>query len=267
MAGALLIAVPLLVMTIGDEKDDKKVGTRNVSDTIIDGGDSPAGAFIAESPSPANQREQKTPLDKPEENHESPKKSAATTPTPGPRTVVPKSGQGVVTKKPAKKSPSTLPTILTRVLIRNNLNGTCMDIPGSSSGSVDGPIIHSTCNGSSNDNQLWNLEKRSDGAGPGSAPLFQIRNVMDSMCLDLPGFGGANAATKITEAPCGDGAPGDNQLWWLDRKSDGKWWIRNAASNNMCLDSYEPNDPTRDLLIWPCAPEKRNNHEWAVTRP
>jgi len=126
-------------------------------------------------------------------------------------------------------------------------------------------VTHATCNSNTDDNQLWNVEKRYDKAGPGGVPLFQIHNVMDSMCLDLPGNQGVGGATKVTEFPC-NGTTNDNQLWWLDKQSDGTFWLRNAASNNQCLDSYGPDDQTRDLIVWPCAPEDQNNHEWIFTR-
>lgn len=164
----------------------------------------------------------------------------------------------------AQSAPVRTPP-LTRVLIKNNTNGTCVDIPGYSSGRPDTEVHHFTCNNTSGDNQLWNVEKRYNSAGPGGAPLYQIRNVMDSMCLDLPGNHGVGEATMVTEYPC-NGTTGDNQLWWLDKQADGKYWIRNFASNNQCLDSYSNSETERQLLIWPCAPESQNNHEWIFTR-
>jgi len=41
---------------------------------------------------------------------------------------------------------------------------------------------------------------------------------------------------------------------------------RQFASDNQCLDSFAKNDDDRNLIIWPCAPEKFNNHEWFFTR-
>ncbi|MFI2378278.1 RICIN domain-containing protein [Streptomyces sp. NPDC018964] len=269
MAGALLIAVPLLMMaTGGDEDDEKKVSTDSVSDTVIDGGGSPAGAFVAESPSPVKKKE---PKEKTEEKPKEKPKAAGEPSVAEPPSAPPASGTAGTKsekseKSAGKKAPSSLPAVLTKVLIRNNTNGTCVDIPNFASGTVDGPIIHADCNGAPDDNQLWNLEKRYSGAGPGGVPLFQIRNVMDSMCLDLPGYGSVGSETKVTEFPC-DGTKGDNQLWWLDKQPDGKFWIRNAAGNNMCLDSYGVDDERRDLVITPCAPENQNNHEWAIARP
>ncbi|MDW6056911.1 RICIN domain-containing protein [Streptomyces sp. FXJ1.4098] len=130
---------------------------------------------------------------------------------------------------------------------------------------VNGPVHQSDCTNSSADNQVWNLEKKYDSAGPGGAPLFLIRNNVDSHCLDLPGYGSVGNATKVQESIC-DGTTADNQLWWLDERAEGKFWIRNLANDNQCLDSYERDSDIRDLIIWPCAQENLNNHEWIFTR-
>ncbi|MEW2396083.1 RICIN domain-containing protein [Streptomyces sp. NPDC046862] len=101
--------------------------------------------------------------------------------------------------------------------------------------------------------------------GPGGTPLFQIRNVKDSKCLDPGGYGGSSSGTKVQEFPC-DGTTADNRLWWLDERADGTYWIRNFASDSQCLDTYVKNDDNRHLIISPCTPENRNNHAWFFTR-
>ncbi|MEV6618386.1 RICIN domain-containing protein [Streptomyces sp. NPDC051051] len=263
VVGALLIAVPLLI-TANDKDEEKKAADTAGSDTVLDTAKDPAGIFATQSPSPTQT----------EKDKKDAKKKASATPTAdkpaAPATTAataaePSPSPSRSTKAVVKKAPSNLPNVLTRVLIKNNTNHTCVDVPGFTSGQPDGPVTHATCNSNTDDNQLWNVEKRYDKAGPGGVPLFQIRNVMDSMCLDLPGYQGVGGATKVTEFPC-DGTTNDNQLWWLDKQSDGTFWIRNAASNNQCLDSYGTDDKTRDLIIWPCAPEGQNNHEWIFTR-
>ncbi|MFD6290804.1 RICIN domain-containing protein [Streptomyces sp. NPDC060205] len=260
LAGALLVAVPLLI-TVTDKDEEKKNVDNAASDTVLNEAGGPAGVFETQTPSPSESEPEKKKEKKAAAVAAPPvaEEAAATTtkPTPSPS----KKKKEAATKK----APSTLPAVMTRVLIKNNTNGTCVDIPGFSSGRADGQVTHATCNSNTDDNQLWNVEKRYDKAGPGGVPLFQIRNVMDSMCLDLPGYRGVGGATKVTEFPC-NGTTNDNQLWWLDKQSDGRFWIRNAASNNQCLDSYANNDSTRDLIIWPCAPEGQNNHEWIFTR-
>lgn len=78
--------------------------------------------------------------------------------------------------------------------------------------------------------------------------------------MDLPGYGSVGVATRVTEFPC-NGTTADNQLWWLDKKADNTYWIRNYASNQQCLDSQSANDKNRDLIIYPCAAENFNNHQ------
>ncbi|MGX1369524.1 hypothetical protein RKD19_004883 [Streptomyces canus] len=267
MAGAILIAVPLLVMATGDDDDDKSNRVAPAAaETVLDDDGAKSGVFIAESPA------SKKPGKKADNKRSAGVKKAAGSPVekhvlPGPAaTATTKAKKSKArTSKGAAAASGTLPTILTRVLIKNNTNGTCVDIPGFSKGSADGPVIHAQCHNTTDDNQLWNVEKKYSSAGPGGVPLFQIRNVMDGLCLDLGNFGARPGATKVQEFPC-NGTTADNQLWWLDKQADGKFWIRNFASRNQCLDSYANNDQNKNLIIWPCAPESSNNHEWSITR-
>ncbi|MGW2328245.1 RICIN domain-containing protein [Streptomyces sp. NPDC001700] len=95
-------------------------------------------------------------------------------------------------------------------------------------------------------------------------PLFLIRNVMDSHCLDLPDYGARPGTTHVQESTCNSRAV-DKQLWWLDKQAEGKFWIRNFASDNQCLDSYGRDHDVRNLIAWPCTSENQNNHQWIVT--
>ncbi|WP_331752511.1 RICIN domain-containing protein [Streptomyces chartreusis] len=267
MAGAILLAVPLLIMATDKKEDDdgKEKMTSNVADTVLEDDGAKSGAFIAESPSPEQ------PKDKTKEDSTQRQSTEKATPTaeqqPPKAQPRPSEAEKPKTNKrtAAAAGASSLPTVLTRVLIKNNANGTCVDIPGFSSGSSNGPVVHAECNSSTDDNQLWNLDKKYNSAGPGGVPLFQIRNVMDSLCLDLPYFDGQPRDTRVQEFQC-KGTTADNQLWWLDKQSDGKYWIRNFASEHQCLDSYANGEQNRLLVIWPCAPESNNNHEWSITR-
>ncbi|MFE0426657.1 RICIN domain-containing protein, partial [Streptomyces sp. NPDC058953] len=283
MVGVLLVAVPLLIMAT-DKDEEKKAVNTSAAEHILNDEDDPAGAFVAESPSPSpspSKAKKPEPGKGPADGVKGDPKAGSGT---GGQAAVPPAGSGSgatagKTDRPkAKTQPKPkaranagtgatgdLPSVLTRVLIKNNTNGTCVDIPGYSSGRPDTEVHHFTCNNTSGDNQLWSVEQRYATAGPGGVPLFQIRNVMDSMCLDLPGNHGVGGATGVTEYPC-DGTTKDNQLWWLDKRADGKYWIRNYASNNQCLDSYGRDEKERQLIIWPCAPEGQNNHEWIFTR-
>ncbi|MDW6059154.1 RICIN domain-containing protein [Streptomyces sp. FXJ1.4098] len=265
MAGAILIAVPLLIMATGkDDDDSKEVASSSSADTVLDDDGSKSGpSWLSRRPQEVEGEEgqevEVLPLRLSGEGEGEGRGPAAATQPLGVREGqgegTPGRGQEAGRQSAGRPDAGADQEQHERHLRRH---------PGNTSGSPDGPAAQSWCNSSADDNQLWNVEKKYNSAGPGGAPLFQIRNVMDSMCLDLPGYGAAGNAQKVTEFPC-NGTTDDNQLWWLDKQADGRFWIRNFASNNQCLDSYKM-DESLDLIIWPCAPENLNNHEWYFTR-
>jgi hypothetical protein len=53
--------------------------------------------------------------------------------------------------------------------------GKCVDLPGGGNGSVGAQATPYTCNGSSSDNQLWDLVVNQKGAGPSGSDLFALR--------------------------------------------------------------------------------------------
>ncbi|MFE3602067.1 RICIN domain-containing protein [Streptomyces sp. NPDC059096] len=146
-------------------------------------------------------------------------------------------------EKKEKKDPASR----TRVQMRDIRTDKCADILGREKGAVNGPVQHSLCNPPDEDNQLWNLEVRYKNQSPKGTSIFQIRNATDELCMDLGGYGGVESGTAIGEFHC-DGTKSDNQLWWLDlQPNDGDtlshYWIRNVASDNMCLKlkRFDPN--------------------------
>jgi hypothetical protein len=120
------------------------------------------------------------------------------------------------------------------VSILNDETYKCVDIPGEGRGKVDGRVQEADCETSESENQRWKLDLRQKAAGPGGADLYTIRNVKDNYCLDLGGFGPVPATTKVAQFHCRIGEK-DNQMWWFERKSNGKYWIRNLKSGNLCL--------------------------------
>ncbi|MBA0051091.1 hydrogenase expression protein [Streptomyces sp. AJS327] len=152
-----------------------------------------------------------------------------------------------------------------RVLIRNVTNETCVDIPNPE-GQKDAPVIHTQCDGQqAPDKQLWNLDVKHKNGGPRNSPLFVIRNVKTNLCLDLPDKGPAGIAAPVTQYDCRGGTD-DNQLWWLEKRGQTSYWIRNFASNHQCLDSQTRDNQDRKLLIYPCKKESVNNHEWWIAQ-
>ncbi|MEU9973937.1 RICIN domain-containing protein [Streptomyces sp. NPDC051014] len=168
-------------------------------------------------------------------------------------------------KETKKKAPKPVVPAY-NVLLRNTTTKKCVDIPGYEKGTSDGPVREFTCNETTADNQLWNLEVRYPKGGPGSAALFQMRNVKDQLCMDLPGNGSARLSAPITEFKC-DGTKADNQLWWIDKQPGGAYWIRNFASDNLCLDvaGYSTGVNDTNLTLYYCS--RTDDQEWLIVHP
>lgn len=151
-----------------------------------------------------------------------------------------------------------------RLLIRNVMTGMCVDVPGYGDGQLNGKVEQHTCHGSSGDNQLWDLVVDKD-SGPRGATLFTIRNSKDGLCLDLPGSGTVRQA-GVTEYGCRPGA-GDNQMWYLERKASGRYWIRSYDSvGHQCLDVsglHGSGGQDANLTIYPCS--LQDDHLWAFS--
>jgi Ricin-type beta-trefoil lectin domain len=164
-----------------------------------------------------------------------------------------------------KKTPTPV-VPANNILLYNTTTHKCADIPGYDKGSINGPVEEYTCDGTSNDNQLWNLQVRYPKQGPSGTALFQIRNVKDQFCMDLPNYGAAPLHSPITEYTC-DGTTADNQLWWIDKQDDGGYWIRNYASDNKCLDvaGYSTGGDGTKLTLFNCT--NTDDQEWRIVHP
>ncbi len=163
-----------------------------------------------------------------------------------------------------EKPKSLLPA--NNVVLKNLSTKLCADIPGEGVGKRDGRVQQFSCDPTAADNQLWNLEVKVKNGGPGGTDLIQIRNVKDKLCMDLPNFGAAPIHTKITEFTC-DGTTSDNQLWWLAKQESGGYWIRNAKSDNKCLE-VAGNDDVREevtLMLFNCT--VTDDQEWQIIHP
>ncbi|MFE7165871.1 RICIN domain-containing protein [Streptomyces sp. NPDC057616] len=166
---------------------------------------------------------------------------------------------------PTKKKPKPV-VPATSILLRNTTTKKCADVPGYGKGTSDGPVREYTCDGTGDDNQLWNLEVKYPKGGPGGRPLFQIRNVKDQLCMDLPNYGAEPVRSPITEYAC-NGTTADNQLWWIQKQDSGAYWIRNFASDNKCLDvaGYSTGGNDTDLTLFDCS--TTDDQEWLVVHP
>ncbi|MGC5563300.1 RICIN domain-containing protein [Streptomyces sp. FR-108] len=173
-------------------------------------------------------------------------------------------GGGAGGGNPKPKPKPVVPA--TEILLRNTATKRCADIPGKGKGEKDGRVQQFTCDEAAADNQLWDLEVRYPKLGPGGAALFQIRNVKDQFCMDLPGVGPQPIHAAISEADC-VGTTDDNQLWWADKQDNGSYWIRNFASNHMCLEVSGNRDNTDGvrLLLFTCT--NTDDQEWQIIHP
>ncbi|WP_159043269.1 RICIN domain-containing protein [Streptomyces sp. NBRC 110028] len=265
IGGALLIAIPFLVAGTNNSKDDSEPAAlaRKASAHTMPANDEDKapGVYAPKSPD--------RPKPTPEDKSKAPKSPAA---KPSPSVTEKQKEEkkpAPAPKKSKKASPKRAMALIDysnkkNVLLRNAVTGRCADIPGYGKGEVDGKIQQYYCDGTSADNQLWNFEVRYKDKGPASANLFQIRNVKDGLCMDLPYYGGAEHGDEVTEYHC-DGTTKDNQLWWLEQRGSKTWWIHNYASNQMCLAikaDRGSTDPSAKLAIGPCRSDR--NHEWII---
>lgn len=236
IAGAVLIAVPFLVLGMGDD-DDHTVNAAPVGGTTLDpglAGKEPAADYAADSPSPSASP--------------SPAKSASPkAPAPkvrsAPRSAVKETPVAKHSAKPKPKTDTKKDAALARRQIIQalsnrgnamlvNLNtGKCADLPNFGKGKAEGPVNQYICR-SAQDNQLWDLTMIHPDGGPGGAPQFVIKNRQDGLCLDLPANGGVAQATKVQEYYCD--TTEDNQLWSLESRSQQGYLIHNVTTD-MCL--------------------------------
>ncbi|MFG7943404.1 RICIN domain-containing protein [Streptomyces cacaoi] len=141
-----------------------------------------------------------------------------------------------------------------RVLLKNAQSGLCADLPYYDGvGETGTPVSQFRCDGTDQDNQLWDVRVKHPGKGPNGADLVLIRNVKDGYCLDLPDLGPKPPGTVVQEANCHETLK-DNELWWVDPQPNRTLLVRNFASNNLCLKVPGPDLKKLDkpLVIGPC---------------
>jgi hypothetical protein len=153
---------------------------------------------------------------------------------------------------------------MTNVLLHNVMTGLCADIPNFGNGKVEGPIRQFTCDGTSADNQLWDLVVTGKGQGPNGADFFMIRNSKDRYCADLPGSGAVVRRTHVQEYGCRPGL-GDNQVWYLQKRPGG-YWVRNYVSHQFCLDVLGVNGAGgKDASLTVVECRVADDHVWSLS--
>ncbi|MEU0147682.1 RICIN domain-containing protein [Streptomyces sp. NPDC006288] len=203
---------------------------------------------------PASPSPSKSPSKKPSK---SPSKKPTTPPKPDPPKPKP-----LVTKVP----PSDPGLPRGPVVIKNLKWGYCVDLPGQGKGSSGAGIFdEQSCTKSPKDNQLWEFKLTAKGKGTGGSDLYLIRNVKDGLCMDLPGMGPARIEQRIVEYKCIPDVK-DNQLWWLDKRPNGTYWIRNQKSGDMCIDVARKDRKAANtrLRVYVC--NDADDHQWRFVK-
>ncbi|WP_437088130.1 RICIN domain-containing protein [Streptomyces sp. enrichment culture] len=262
-----VVTVPLLVLgtsgsagqhdaaagSTGVQVEDKAPSSTPASPSARASADAvsrrPSSASATASPkSKSKSKESAKPEDSAQpEDSAKPKGSAASEPTSRPGT---RTGSGV----PSGDR-----------LIKNEKYGFCLDLPGTGKSKPNTLVQDGACRASSGDNQKWALERVADGGGTREADLYLIHHVKSGLCLDLYGDGPAQVASPAGLFGCNSSTV-DNQLWWLDERSDGTYWIRNQASGDMCLDLSRKNKEAAHggVTVYPCS--DLDDHEWSFAK-
>ncbi|MBD0735985.1 RICIN domain-containing protein [Streptomyces sp. CBMA29] len=208
-------------------------------------------------------------------------RSASPSPTPKPTKTVPKPTKKPVPHTTSPKPPPTPtatpttkktaeahdPRALTAhnrtVLIMNAFSGQCADIPYNGPGELGMEVDQFHCDGTDQDNQLWKMTVQVAAGGPGGTDLVQFANAKDGLCMDLPNRGAQPESTPLSEANC-TGTTADNQLWWIESAGADTVWIRNYASNHLCLrvKGTDKKAPSARLAIAKCG--ANNDSRWRL---
>ncbi|MFI1028454.1 RICIN domain-containing protein [Streptomyces sp. NPDC020951] len=273
--GALLLAVPLLFIG-GDEDDRSAEQTEPASGVVLpkqlrSGVPTPAygTASPTASPTPTTSAggagATGTDRNKPGSQSGSPATTGTekSTSVSGTTTTTSQTPRPALTPKVAAQ-PTVNIANSKNIMLKNASTAMCADLGGSAKGKLGAGVFQEYCYRGTVDNQMWDFEVRYKGAGADGADVFQIRNVKDGLCMDLPGTGAVAMRTHVREGTC-TGTTADNQLWWLESRGNGQYWIHNKASNGMCLEVWGADGsggPDTRLGVYPCSPT--DDHEWIV---
>ncbi|MEV5807218.1 RICIN domain-containing protein [Streptomyces parvulus] len=273
IAGALLIAVPLLVAG-QDEREPERTETKNAAGTVLESepSDIPV-VYSTESPHSSVGQEEKKEESK-GVGTPSLRKQALGSPPPTmlmpqkrlQAKVEPRKSPEALKKESSAPTPRELGNALSarvNAQIKSAETGKCADLPYFGKGKVDGPIRQFDCRPTTGDNQLWDLKVVDTDGGPGGASLFVIKNRKDGLCFDLPYYGAPAHGTKINQYPC-NGTSADNQRWWLDPHPGGMW-IRNATNNRcMAVDGGRAAGDDARLKVTDCGDTAQSAQRWVI---
>ncbi|WP_019357369.1 RICIN domain-containing protein [Streptomyces sp. AA1529] len=272
IGGVLLIAVPLMALGANDDDDEKKNAAADSGVTLPGDADEDApGSYQGRSPSPKAEKDKKDKEEKKEDKDEDEASGSDTDAESASDEKKDEKDSDEDSDKDEKKTSSLYrahgPGLFKKKQIRNVMTGQCADISGFGKGKSGGKLMQFPCaRDRSSDNQVWDFVVKQKGKGPGGRNLYVIKNVKDDLCLDLPGEGAVPGATGVVQYKCVKNAD-DNQRWWLQGRGNGKYWIRNYKSRNMCLDvwgkTFGAGKDAARLGVANCYP--KDDHEWRFT--
>ena len=98
------------------------------------------------------------------------------------------------------------------VVIQNEWNGKCADLPNYGAPAVDAPVTQYNCNTTTSDNQIWSMQETREVNG---FLLYRFQLSKGGQCLDLPGYGADAAGTHVEVHPCASNPAADNQEWYV----------------------------------------------------
>ncbi|UIX32009.1 RICIN domain-containing protein [Streptomyces sp. GQFP] len=276
IAGALLIAVPFLVLALTGDDEDRTVSTAPIGGTTLDPGMSDndlRADYTAESPTPsasASASASTSPsasASAPAAKSAAPTTAKATPPPVTKKTVAPAATSVVqegVKFTPSPRQLANAASNRSSVLLKNAATGQCIDIPGGGQGKVDGAVNqHPAC--SRTDNMLWDLAVADSDGGPGGASLFVVRSSTDGLCVNLPYNGTVKSGTLVREGLCNT-TTADNQLWYLDPRPNSTYWIRNLVSN-LCLSvrGGSSGGKNASISVTTCGDTATSAQRWSIS--
>ncbi|GAB6898970.1 hypothetical protein JCM9957A_20600 [Kineosporia succinea] len=148
------------------------------------------------------------------------------------------------------------PVYKTVGVIRNLMTHYCADLPGRTGSVAENALVAQyTCDGSTNDNQVYQTVTQADGT-------FLLRNLRSGWCLDVNGGGAVAKGTVVNTHKCLLGSS-DNQMFRKEAHGSGFFLVN--VKSNLCLNVSNPDGVDNKVLgmrltLFPCS--TNDDHIW-----
>lgn len=147
-------------------------------------------------------------------------------------------------KKAEKKDGTSTKTV---GVVRNLVNGYCLDLPGLGAVSENVTILQTNCFPGKSDNQVYQTVTQANGT-------FLLRNKKSQWCLDVAGTESVEPGTALATSTCRIGDV-DNQMFKKEAQGQGFFLVH--TKSGLCLDPEGPdgaNSPIDTALaLNPCS--------------